>query len=122
MIGRTISHYRIMERLGAGGMGEVFVAEDTSLGRQVALKLVSASMAADPTARARLVREARMASSLDHPHICTIYEVGEEGGDTFIAMELAKGRSLAHQIPPDGLPVETCLRRCPGGGGDRARP
>jgi serine/threonine protein kinase len=110
MTGRTISHYQILERIGAGGMGEVYLAEDTKLGRQVALKLVSASMAADPAAHARLVREARLASSLNHTHICTIYEVGEDAGETFIAMELAKGRSLAEQIPGDGLPIETCLR------------
>src|SRR5258708_3641441 len=110
MIGRTISHYRILERLGAGGMGEVYLAEDTNLGRRVAFKVVSAQMAADQAARARLVREARLASSLDHPHICTIFEAGEEGGDTFIAMELATGRSLAEQIPVDGFPVATCLR------------
>jgi serine/threonine protein kinase len=110
MIGRTISHYRILERLGAGGMGEVYLAEDTNLGRKVAFKVVSPQMAADQAARARLVREARLASSLEHPHICTIFEAGEEGGDTFIAMELATGRSLAEQIPADGLPVATCLR------------
>ncbi len=110
MIGRTLSHYRILDRLGAGGMGEVYLAEDTKLGRKVALKLVSAATATDPAARARLVREARLASSLDHPHICTIYEAGEDGDDAFIAMELATGRSLAEQIPPDGLPLETCLR------------
>jgi serine/threonine protein kinase len=110
MIGRTISHYRILERLGSGGMGEVYLAEDTNLGRKVAFKVVSAQMAADPAARARLVREARLASSLEHPHICTIYEAGEDGGVTFIAMELATGSSLAEQIPADGLPIETCLR------------
>lgn len=110
MIGRTISHYRILERLGAGGMGEVYLAEDTNLGRKVAFKVVTPQMAADQAARARLVREARLASSLDHPHICTIFEAGEEGGVTFIAMELATGRSLAEQIPADGLPVATCLR------------
>lgn len=110
MVGRTISHYRILERLGSGGMGEVYLAEDTALGRKVAFKVVSAGMATDRDARARLVREARTASSLDHPHICTIYEVGETDGGTFIAMELATGRSLAEQIPPDGLPLETCLR------------
>ncbi len=110
MIGRTVSHYRILERLGAGGMGEVYLAEDTNLGRKVAFKVVSPQMAADQAARARLVREARLASSLDHPHICTIFEAGEEDGETFIAMELATGRSLTEQIPSDGLPVATCLR------------
>lgn len=110
MIGRTISHYRILERLGAGGMGEVYLAEDTNLGRKVAFKVVPPEMAADQIARARLVREARLASSLAHPHICTIFEAGEDGDVTFIAMELATGRSLAEQIPADGLPLATCLR------------
>ena len=87
LLGKTLSHYRIVEKIGAGGMGEVYRARDTRLGRDVAIKVLPLGDVADETARRRLVREARTASQLNHPHICTIYEVGEADGLAYIAME-----------------------------------
>jgi len=110
LIGGTISHYRILSRLGAGGMGVVYRARDERLGRDLALKVLPAETMADPTARARLLREAQMASALNHPHIAHIYEVGEDGDHLFIAMELVEGRPLKEAIPVTGLPAEALLR------------
>ena len=90
-----LAHYRIIGRLGAGGMGEVYRARDRQLDRDVAVKVLPSSSFDDPTARARLVREARAAAALNHPNICTVYEVGEADGRTYIAMELVEGQTLS---------------------------
>jgi len=110
MIGQTIAHYRIAQKLGAGGMGVVYRAHDDRLERDVALKLLPADAIADNSARLRLLNEARSASALNHPHICTVYEVGEASGQVYIAMEHVEGSSLSALIPADGFPIETILR------------
>ena len=106
MIGRTLSHYHITAAIGAGGMGEVYRANDTKLGRDVALKVLSAEMAHDPDRLARFQREARSVAALNHPHIVTIFSVEEANGVHFLTMELVEGQSLERLIPAGGLPVE----------------
>ncbi len=108
--GRRISAYRVVSKLGVGGMGEVYLAEDTRLGRRVALKVLPRELATDPASKARLIHEARAASALNHPNIVTLHDIGSEGGVDFLVMEYVAGKPLGELIPRRGMPVKEALR------------
>src|SRR5438132_7381499 len=107
--GTTISHYRVINKLGAGGMGEVYLAEDTKLSRKVAIKVLPAGSIADERAHKRLIREAQSAATLDHQNICSIYEVGEEGSHSVIVMQYVNGETLAERIQRNPIGLQEAL-------------
>jgi len=110
VIGQTISHYKVTEKLGEGGMGEVYLAEDTSLKRKVALKFLPDYLQQDEVAQKRFLREAQSAAALDHPYICHINEVGEADGKSFIAMEYVKGQTLQDKLREGPVLIEEAIQ------------
>src|SRR5512136_1882239 len=111
-IGETISHYRIIEKLGAGGMGVVYRAEDMNLNRQVAIKVLPEMFSGDPERMARFEREAKLLAALNHPNIATIYGLEQAEGERFLAMELVEGDTLAQRIERGTMPVDEALEIC----------
>ena len=105
MIGKTLAHYEIVEQIGEGGMGRVYRAHDPRLGRDVAIKVLQRHLTSTPEARARFEREARTISQLGHPNICTLYDVGRDGGTLYLVMEFLSGRTLADRLEDGPLPV-----------------
>ena len=105
MAGRTILHYQLVEKLGSGGMGDIYKAHDPRLNRLVAIKVLPAAMSADPDRQRRFIQEAQAASALNHPNIITIYDIASEDGTEYIVMEFVAGRTLLELIPKDGLRV-----------------
>src|SRR5436190_7145214 len=110
LVGRTLGPYAVLSLLGLGGMGEVYAARDTRLGRLVALKILPADVAADPERKRRFLQEARAASALNHPHIVSLYDVGSEGGTDFLVMEYVRGKTLDKLIPRKGLDIKEAIR------------
>jgi eukaryotic-like serine/threonine-protein kinase len=110
MIGQTLGPYRILAKLGEGGMGEVYQATDTRLGRLVAIKVLPQEVASNPALKARLEREARAISSLNHPHICTLYDIGSQDGTDFLVMEYLEGETLARRLGRGPLPLAEALQ------------
>src|SRR5580693_3930684 len=108
--GSRLGPYEILSALGAGGMGEVYKARDTRLDRTVAIKILPASLAADPQFRERFDREARTISQLDHPHICTLYDVGEQDGTSFLVMQYLEGETLEARLKKGALPLDQALQ------------
>jgi len=111
VVGKTVSHYRILEKIGQGGMGEVYLAQDTTLDRKVALKFLPEELEQDPTTRKRFLREAKSAAALDHPYVCQIHEVGEVEGKSFISMEYVQGTTLKEKLTEGPLPINEALEK-----------